>query len=394
HVRLRGKTWYAVLSLGQGVTRKTVWRSLPQCKGKRDAELACAKIVQEIAGGGFALPDNATLAQWAEHWISIGCPGRRRQAIGAHANERYENYLKVHVLPTLGHRPLQKLQAAEIDALYTALADKLAPATLHAVHVTLSSCLSTAVRTRKIAKSPIADLAKLPSRGESDRGIALDETQLRKLIQGFRNHPLYAIVNVAAFTGARRSEILALRWEDFDPIARTLRIERSVEHTRRHGLRVKGPKTERGKRTIEIDAGLVTLLLAERERHLRIVAGVPDGVDVNLSLIKLPPGALMFPAPPDAGEQFSLTKLRTPQGVTESFQKRAAKLGFPDLRLHDLRGTHETMLLDMGVPVATVAARGGHDPAVLLRSYAKRTKKGDAAAVSAIAAIARNVTGT
>jgi integrase len=253
--------------------------------------------------------------------------------------------------------------------------------------------LSTAVRTRKIAKSPIADLAKVPSRGESDHGTALDETQLRKLIQGFRDHPLHTIVNVAALTGARRSEILALRWEDFDPIAKTLRIERSVEHTRRHGLRVKGPKSERGNRTIEIDAGLVTLLLAERERHLRIVTGVPDGVEVNLSLIKLPAGALMFPAPPAPGEQVSLTKLRTPQSVTEAFQTRAAKIGLPDLRFHDLRTTCQTMLLDAGVPVATVAARGGHDPAVLLHTYAKRTRKGDGMAVSAITAIARNVTG-
>jgi integrase len=250
------------------------------------------------------------------------------------------------------------------------------------------------VRTRKIAKSPVADLAKLPSRGESDRGIALDETQLRKLIQGFRDHPLHAIVNVAAFTGARRSEILALRWEDLDPIARTLRVEHSVEHTRRHGLRVKGPKSERGRRTIEIDAGLVALLLAERDQHLRLVAGVPDGVDVNLSLVKLPAGALMFPALPAPGEQISLNKLRLPQSVTESFGKRAAAIGFPDLRFHDLRVTCQTLLLDAGVPVATVAARGGHDPAVLLRTYAKRTRKGDGMAVSAITAIARNVTGT
>jgi integrase len=382
-----------VVSVGQGTGRKTVWRSLPQCKGKRDAELACAKIVQEIAGGGFALSDNVTLAQWAEHWISIGCPGQRRQAIGAQANERYETCLKVHVLPVLGHRPLQKLQAAEIDALYTALADKLAPRTLRGVHVILNSCLSTAVRTHKLARSPIADLAKIPSLGESDHGVALDEAQLRKLIVGFSGHPLHAIVNVAAFTGARRSEILALRWEDFNPTTATLRIERSVEHTRRAGLRVKGPKSERGKRTIEIDAGLVTLLQAERDRHLRIVAGVPDGVDVDLSLIKLPAGALMFPAPPGPGEQVSLPKLRTPRSVTESFQIRAARIGFPDLCFHDRRTTCQTMLLDAGVPVATVAARGGHDPAVLLRTYAKRTRKGDGMAVSAIAAIARNVTG-
>jgi integrase len=390
--------WYAVVSVGQGNKRKTIWRSLPQCKGKKEAEIECAKIVLEIASGGFTLPDNATLAQWAEHWVSIGCPGRRRKAVGAHTNERYANYLRLYVLPTLGQRPLQKLQSTEIDALYKSLEDKpledrLATTTRFNVHITLSSCLSAAVRAHKIPKSPIADLNALPARGESDHGVCLDEAQLRKLIQGFRDHPLHTVVNVAAFTGARRAEILALRWEDFDPIARTLRIERSIEHTRRHGLRVKGPKSERGNRTIEIDASLVTLLLAERERHLRIVAGVPDGVDVNLSLVKLPTDALMFPALPGPGEQVSLTKLRLPQSVTESFTKRAARIGFPDLRFHDLRGTHETMLLDMGIPVHVVAARGGHDPAVLLHSYAKRTKKGDAAAVSAIAAIARNITG-
>jgi integrase len=51
---------------------------------------------------------------------------------------------------------------------------------------------------------------------------------------------------------------------------------------------------------------------------------------------------------------------------------------------HDLRGSHETALLDAGVPVHVVAARCGHDPAVLLRSYAKRTKKADTDAADAI----------
>ena len=397
HVRERGKgNWYAVLSIRDAQTgkRKTVWRSLPGAAGKREAEVECAKLVQQIWGGDFVLSDSATLRQWVEHWLNIGAPGRRRQAVEPKTRERYADLLNVHVLPVLGHRPLQKLQSSEIDALYTALADKLAPTTLNSVHVTFMSCLNTAVRTRKIAKNPMADLAKIPPRGEPDHGIALDEAQLRKLILGFRDHSLYVIVNVAAFTGARRSEILALRWQDFDPVARTLRIERSVEHTRRHGLRVKGPKTERGKRTIEIDAGLVALLLAERDRHLRLIAGIPDSADVNLSLVRIPDGALIFPAPPAPDEQISFTRPRTPQGVTEAFQKVATKLGFADLRFHDLRGTHETMLLDAGVPVHVVAARGGHDPAVLMRSYAKRTKTADARAASAIARIARNVTGT
>src|SRR5262249_43095775 len=158
------------------------------------------------------------------------------------------------------------------------------------------------------------------------------------------------------------------RWDDFDPDAKTLRIERAVQETREHGLQIKGPKTERGKRTIEIDDDLVALLRAERDRYLRMIAGVSSGAAVDLSLVKLPEGALIFPSPPAGDEQFSFTKLRTPRLVTLNFKRKATALGFARLRLHDLRGTHETLLLDAGVPVHVVAARCGHDPAVLLRS--------------------------
>jgi integrase len=217
--------------------------------------------------------------------------------------------------------------------------------------------------------------------------------QLRTLVHGFKGSVLFPIVAVAAFTGARRGEILALRWQDFDPGAKTLRIERAVEETEEHGLQIKGPKTERGKRTIEIDDALVALLLAERERHLRIVAGVPDGATVDLSLVKLPPDALVLPCPPGRDEPFSFTKLRSPKDVTDRFRSVATKLGFAGLRLHDLRGTHETLLLDAGVPVHVVAARCGHDPAVLLRSYAKRTRKADRSAAGVIGSLSRGILG-
>jgi integrase len=59
--------------------------------------------------------------------------------------------------------------------------------------------------------------------------------------------------------------------------------------------------------------------------------------------------------------------------------------------LHDLRGTHETLLLDRGVPVHVVAARCGHDPAVLLRIYAKRTRKTDMSVSAAEADLARGI---
>src|SRR5215475_240576 len=101
--------------------------------------------------------------------------------------------------------------------------------------------------------------------------------------------------------------------------------------------------------------------------------------------------ALMFPNPPAPGESFSFTKLRRPDRLTKEFIRKARKLGFPGLRFHDLRGTHETLLLDAGVPVHVVAARCGHDPAVLLRSYAKRTTKADTSAAAIIGALSKGV---
>ena len=88
----------------------------------------------------------------------------------------------------------------------------------------------------------------------------------------------------------------------------------------------------------------------------------------------------MFPNSPARGEEFSLTKPRNPDNTSKRIKKTFRRLGFPELRLHDLRGSHETALLDAGVPLHVVAARGGHDPAVLMRSYAKRTKKADQSA--------------
>jgi integrase len=167
-------------------------------------------------------------------------------------------------------------------------------------------------------------------------------------------------------------------------MAKTLRIERALEETKAHGLRFKGPKKESHKRTITIDDGLIKVLTAAREKQQRIVAGIPDGAAVDLSLVKLPDDALMFPNPPARGKPFSLSVPRKPRVVTQEFVRKATRLGFKGLRLHGLRGSHETAMIDAGVPVHVVAARCGHDPATLLRVYAKRTKKADTTAADVI----------
>jgi integrase len=362
-----------------------------------EARRELRRVIQSGDTGEHVEPAKVTVAAWIDRWIALNQRhdveadgSSRRGLVNRRTLERYEELLRCHVTPTLGKRPLQKLQGTEIDDLYVALEKKLSPRTVHHVHTVFGACLKAAVRKGLITNNPVAR-AEAPSAGESDHGMALDEAQLRTLLEGFRPSTLFPIVAVLAFTGARRGEVLALRWSDLDVENKTLRIERAVEQTSKFELAIKGPKTERGKRTITIDDDLIALLCSEREKLQRLQAGVPYGVQVDLSLVKLPDEALMFPNLTTAHGDIALTNLRTPGNVTKEFLRRAALLGFPDLRLHDLRGTHETLLLDAGVPVHVVAARCGHDPAVLLRSYAKHSKKADTSAAAIIGALSKGV---
>jgi integrase len=359
---------------------------------KRDAQKELRRLIRSTDTGEHVTPDRVTLGQWIERWLAAGTPGRKQRQVGRRSLERYEEMLRCHVLPALGLRPLQQIQSDEIDRLYLSLKGKLAERSIFFVHVVLGACLNAAVRKKVLAASPMTYVEKVPSPSESDHGTALDAAQLDALVAGFRGHPMYPLVVTAVRTGARRNELLALQWSDLDAANKRLKIERTLERTRQ-GSALKPPKTARGTRTIDVDDALLSMLLSQRERHLRIAAGVPDGVQVDLSLVRLPAGALMFPGTPQEHAGFSFTAFRNPGAVTKQFAKKTRQLGFPKLRFHDLRGSIATLLLDAGQPVHKVASRLGHDPATLLRAYAKRTQGGDASAATAIGELLKGVLG-
>jgi integrase len=91
----------------------------------------------------------------------------------------------------------------------------------------------------------------------------------------------------------------------------------------------------------------------------RINGGVPDGTEADTSLIKIPDTALVFFASPRSGSP-DFAKPREPSEISKQFRKRADAFGFPKFRLHDLRGSYETALLESSVPVHVVASRCGH----------------------------------
>jgi integrase len=356
-----------------------------------DARRELRRLLKSGDDGEHVAPDKMTLAVWVDRWLAAGAPGRRRKKVNQRTLERYTDQMRNHVLPTLGHRPLQEIEPTELDDLYVKLEQRLSTRTVHQVHYVLGACFKAAVRKKLLASNP-ADGAEVPKPDESDHGMALDQDQLLTLVKGFRNTPLFEIVAVAAFTGMRRNEILALRWDDLDWKKKELRIERSLENTRKYGLTYKSPKSKRGTRTIEIDEGTLGLLRALHDKYLCIHAGVPETATVDLSLVKLPPGALMFPSLwPARGERISFTQPRDPGNVTHKFMARAAELGFPGMRFHDLRGSHVTIQLISGTALHVVAERCGHDPAVMLRAYAKYTKQADTRAAEVMGKLSKGL---
>jgi integrase len=328
--------------------------------------------------GTHVAPNKRTFKSWVEDWLAL-----KGKATAAQSIERYATALHTHAVPVLGSKALQKITATDLDKLFGDLAKTLAPRSLSFVHMVVKA--ATAVKKKHPAVNP-ANEAEKPPTDDSEAATTLDEEELAKLVQGFRGTSIYLIVCLAAYTGMRRNEVLALRWIDIDLTAKTISVTRSVERTKQHGRRVKGPKSARGNRTIQIDDQLVALLRSQRDLHLRIVVGIADGTDVDLSLVKLPEGALVFPAIKGS----NLTTLQSAESVTNMFVQYARKLGF-DMRFHDLRGTHATALLDKGVPVHVVAKRIGDDPATLLRWYAKRTKKSDTATADIIGTMTKGV---
>jgi YD repeat-containing protein len=373
----------------------TSWRLRYRTAGRRisvtveaaDKDTAIVELrkrLQSLDDKTHVAPSKVTFQQWATEWLGIGAPGgRKRKVCTERTIDRYRDILQTHVYPVLGALRLQALQPTDIDRLSVGVRNKvsnrtnrkLAKTTQHHIFAVTQAALNAAVRRGLLVVNPCGKADVVPE-ADPKPGIALDENELAKLVAGFRAEGTYLapIVALAAATGCRRNELLALVWEDVDFAKQTLRIERAWEPTRVNGLKLKPPKSRRGLRVIDLDLATIEMLRQHRVTYMRMVAGIATDADVDL-LVKLPKNSLLFPAPPWGDRGLDFRRPRPPTKVSNDFREIATKLGQPDFWLHHLRTTHSTLLLDRGVPLHRVAARIGDTPEVLLKSYAKLTKK-------------------
>lgn len=148
-------------------------------------------------------------------------------------------------------------------------------------------------------------------------------------------------------TGARRSELLALRWRDVDLAAGTVTINRGRTKGFDGQVSAGRTKSERSRRTIDVDPATVQALAEHRRRQ--------DVLSID---------GLIFTYATDG-------KPLHPDGVTQRFEYRVREASLKRISFKGLRHTHATLLLKDGVPLHVVSRRLGHaNEAFTARQYA------------------------
>ena len=255
--------------------------------------------------------------------------------------------------------PIQRVRATHLAELYTTLSRSggvdggpLAARTVGHVHRLLRRALGHAVTWGLIQQNPAA--AVHPPRVASEEIEIASEDEIKAVLHHLidRNRALYMLATLALATGARRGELCALRWKNFDSDGGKLRIERALETTKA-GLRFKSPKTRHGRRTIGLPASVVEELGAhwKEQQELRLALGLGRGSPDDL-IFAMPDGS---PYEPDT---LSKNRLR----ATAAVGRR--------INLHSLRHHHASNLIAAGIDVLTISRRLGHaNPSITLTVY-------------------------
>jgi integrase len=325
-----------------------------------EAEAVARQLVAEIDQGKAAAPSSKNLAAYLGEWLD----SREARATVKSTVKRQRDLLELHVCPTIGRLPLQKLSAHHVQQLWTKLLteprgsvgkfanrrDKpLSNQTVLHAHRALSMALSDAVELGLLARNPLtrSRVAKPPPARQPEMELPSADAVETAIVTCADDRVLQALVRLAVASGARMGELLALRWGDIDLTegSSSITIARALESA--PGYPVKEPKGRQARRvslTPDAAADLRSYRTFQAEAGLalgwRIEAGSPVFCDEAQALLRK-------------------------DSISSRFSRRA---GF---HFHALRHYHASLLLSRGVDIVNVSRRLGHaNPTVTLNVYA------------------------
>ncbi|WP_422444285.1 tyrosine-type recombinase/integrase [Thermoanaerobacterium sp. DL9XJH110] len=338
HIRKRGSTWTIVLYMGM-VEGKPKYKWVGGFKTRKEAEAAMAEYVAQLEKGMYADSQNLTLEEYLTKWL-------KDYAEIKVAQTTFATYIDAvnHIKEYLGHIKLEKLRPADIQAFISHLSREtnLSIRSVRYFYAILNIALNTAVKWQLIAHNP-CDAVTPPQKTKQNMQILTSE-QVNELLTGAKDTPLYVPILLAVTCGLRRGEILGLYWDSVDLQNNIITVTRSIVKTPDGKILEKNPKSNAGVRAVTIPDITVKALRALRKKQLENKLHLGQEYKDNNLVCCWDDGTPFYP-----------------DYLSQGFKKLLKKLNLPDnVRFHDLRHTHATLLLQQGVHPKVVQERLGH----------------------------------
>lgn len=285
-----------------------------------------------------------TLGQYLESWLA--------KVEGTVSERTYETY-RWHVRrlrEVLDRLPMYNLTAYVLQEALSELED-ISPRTLKGVYGTLRTALRQAVAWGLLPSDPTAGL-RAPRVSRRERKV-LTQEELRAVLEAAKGYKYYLVIRLLALTGMRLGEALGLKWQDIDLKKGTLTVKRAADG--RHRKLKQQPKTASSERTFRLDEETVRLLAAHKKEQK--IISMRDR---------------------DSGLVFSCNgRVVREDAIRRNLNYALKKAGLPHIRIHDLRHTAGSLLLDAGYSLPAVSAFLGHSsPATTAAVYAHAVRKG------------------
>ncbi len=346
--RKNGHKWRVEIDLPHGVREKRK-RKTKIFDLKREAEKWLAKINHRIQNGDYVEPSDQPLGEFLDHFLEEYC----QHNVSENTLSRYRGGIRRHIKPELGDIPLKDITPMKLQTFYHEKLENgkinreggLAGATVRGFHNILHKALKLAVRWELIKTNP-ADAVDPPKPAPAEQSMNyLSSEQTARFLEACDTQEWYGpILKTAVLTGLRMEELRGIRWQDLNKENQTVAIVEVVVTTQTGEDVIKEPKSAGSRRTVSIPERTLQILNEwKKQQHKQRMEIGPEWEKEN--------------------DRIFTTRVGTspnPSNLRRALKNVLNQADLPDIRFHDLRHTHASVMLEQGIHPKVVAERLGH----------------------------------